>query len=205
MFSVLKSYTFSSTKICIMHESYCFDNLFSSFFLVSKMNMSTLLWRNDEWHSTWSLILHLNYNHSSARFCPDLIAVSLMFSWRIVTNSAATRAEKDDVPVFKFPRWRVKGQPIPEVTRNSFSSKIVWSQTLHVLSGCRKICFGRSRIERPPVLLSVHPDECDRTSATRIHYLSPFHPTQTSWGIGYQLVCFWDKCFEVYIHRCRIF
>lgn len=28
---------------------------------------------------------------------------------------SATEAEKDGVPVFKFPRWRVKGQAIPEV------------------------------------------------------------------------------------------
>ena len=29
--------------------------------------------------------------------------------------SLATEAEKDGVAVFKFPRWRVKGQAIPEV------------------------------------------------------------------------------------------
>lgn len=28
---------------------------------------------------------------------------------------AATEAEKDGVPVFKFPRWRVKGRAVPEV------------------------------------------------------------------------------------------
>lgn len=31
------------------------------------------------------------------------------------SSAAATVAEKDGVPVFKFPRWRVKGQAIPEV------------------------------------------------------------------------------------------
>lgn len=29
--------------------------------------------------------------------------------------STATEAEKDGVAVFKFPRWRLKGQAIPEV------------------------------------------------------------------------------------------
>ncbi|MEQ2261218.1 Cytosolic 10-formyltetrahydrofolate dehydrogenase, partial [Xenotaenia resolanae] len=31
------------------------------------------------------------------------------------SSPAATEAEKDGVPVFKFPRWRVKGQAILEV------------------------------------------------------------------------------------------
>lgn len=35
----------------------------------------------------------------------------LLFSY----SPLATEAEKDGVPVFKFPRWRVKGQGIPEV------------------------------------------------------------------------------------------
>lgn len=32
-----------------------------------------------------------------------------------ISSVSATEAEKDGVPVFKFPRWRVKGQAIPEV------------------------------------------------------------------------------------------
>ncbi|TNM89226.1 hypothetical protein fugu_005481 [Takifugu bimaculatus] len=40
---------------------------------------------------------------------PDAVSERFLF------RPAATEAEKDGVPVFKFPRWRVKGQAIPEV------------------------------------------------------------------------------------------
>ncbi|KAH0616972.1 hypothetical protein JD844_028500 [Phrynosoma platyrhinos] len=37
-------------------------------------------------------------------------------SWvNSILGTPASAAEKDGTPVFKFPRWRVKGQPIPEV------------------------------------------------------------------------------------------
>ncbi len=37
------------------------------------------------------------------------------FSKSISLWPSAVVAEKDGTPVFKFPRWRVKGKPIPEV------------------------------------------------------------------------------------------
>lgn len=43
------------------------------------------------------------------RSSPDAVQACFLF------RPAATEAEKDGVPVFKFPRWRVKGQAIPEV------------------------------------------------------------------------------------------
>lgn len=32
-----------------------------------------------------------------------------------VSSVSALAAEKDGTPVFKFPKWRVKGDPLPEV------------------------------------------------------------------------------------------
>lgn len=58
-----------------------------------------------------------------ARPINDLHRLSSPFvrldSWTVCVNSplslSAVAAEKDGTPVFKFPRWRVKGKPIPEV------------------------------------------------------------------------------------------
>lgn len=44
----------------------------------------------------------------------------------------ATEAEKDGVPVFKFPRWRVKGQAIKEVLTQYFAT----GAELNVLPFC---------------------------------------------------------------------
>lgn len=60
-------------------------------------------------HSYRALIIELDFQTGNYLIWPyKMLKIANMCL-------SATEAEKDGVPVFKFPRWRVKGQAIPEV------------------------------------------------------------------------------------------
>lgn len=78
-------------------------------FVYSTVSNTVTKWceqlRTDHWQQFFSLV------YFSLCSCSVSTAPLSLFS----CFPAATEAEKDGVPVFKFPRWRVKGQAIPEV------------------------------------------------------------------------------------------